>query len=73
MYYSKSTRKLILILCHLYYRLTEESMRWLETQGKHDKVVDVITKIATVNNKTLPNLNSDTQKEVKYYNIFIYN
>jgi hypothetical protein len=37
-------------------RLTEESMRWLETQGKHDRVINALNKIAIVNKKPMPNL-----------------
>lgn len=53
-------------------RLTEESMKWLETQGKHDKVIDVLTKISTVNNKPLPDLSLNTQTEQTEVKHFIY-
>jgi len=46
------------------YRLTEESMRWLEMQGKHDRVIDVLKRIAGVNKKSLPVLHPDAQIEV---------
>ncbi|XP_025418680.1 solute carrier family 22 member 5-like, partial [Sipha flava] len=39
-----------------YFWLTEESMRWLETQGKHDRVINALNKIAIVNKKPMPNL-----------------
>ncbi|VVC31714.1 Hypothetical protein CINCED_3A024130 [Cinara cedri] len=48
-----------------YHWLAEESMRWMEMQGKHDKVISVLKKIATVNKKTLLDLPSDTQMESK--------
>lgn len=36
-------------------------------QGKHDKVISVLKKIAIVNKKTLPNLSLDTQIEVIHF------
>jgi len=52
-----------LLFSHM-YRLTEESMRWLEMQGKHDKVIDVLKRIAGINKKSLPTLRPDEQIEV---------
>ncbi|XP_027842262.1 solute carrier family 22 member 21-like [Aphis gossypii] len=46
-----------------YFWLTEESMRWLESQGKHDKVINTLKKIAAVNNKPFPNLNINNQTQ----------
>lgn len=51
------------------YRLTEESMRWLEIQGKHDKVVDTLKKIAATNKKVLPNPEPQIKKEVTIINL----
>jgi len=39
-------------------------MRWLESQGKHDKVINTLKKIAAVNNKPFPNLNINNQTQV---------
>lgn len=39
-------------------------MRWLEMQGKHDRVVDVLKRIAGINKKSLPALHPDAQTEV---------
>lgn len=40
-------------------------MRWLETQGKHDKVIGALKKIANMNKKPLPDIPSiNTQTEV---------
>lgn len=39
-------------------------MRWLELQGKHDKVICVLQKIATDNKKVMPSLESIIKKEV---------
>lgn len=47
-------------------RLTEESMRWQEMQGKHDGVLNTLKRIARVNKKTLPDLSTATQIEVTY-------
>ncbi|VVC31718.1 Hypothetical protein CINCED_3A010671 [Cinara cedri] len=44
-----------------YFWLTEESMRWLETQGKHDKVINTLKNIANTNKKPMPELPHDTQ------------
>ncbi|KAL5236445.1 hypothetical protein ACI65C_003855 [Semiaphis heraclei] len=44
-----------------YFWLTEESMRWLESQGKHDKVIHTLKKIATANKKPFPDLPTNTQ------------
>lgn len=46
------------------YRLSEESMRWLELQGKHDQVISVLKKIAIINKKTLPDLPTNVHIEV---------
>lgn len=48
----------------LVYRLTDESIRWLEMKGKHDRMVDVLERIASFNKKTLPVLHSNSQLEV---------
>lgn len=45
----------VLLFSRLLYRLTEESMMWLETQGKQDKVAETLKKIAKINKKPLPN------------------
>jgi len=46
-------------------------MRWLEMQGKHDRVIDVLKRIAGINKKSLPVLRPNAQIEVilklKYY------
>lgn len=39
-------------------------MRWLEMQDKHDQVVNVLKRIATVNKKDLPNLENNIKLEV---------
>uniref|UniRef100_A0A2S2R819 Solute carrier family 22 member 21 n=1 Tax=Sipha flava TaxID=143950 RepID=A0A2S2R819_9HEMI len=39
-----------------YYWLTDESMRWLEMRGRHDEVIGVLEKIATMNKKPLADL-----------------
>lgn len=40
-------------------------MRWLETQGKHDKVIGALKKIASMNKKPLPDIPpTNTQTEV---------
>lgn len=39
-------------------------MRWLEMQGKHDRVINTLKKIATTNNKPMPDLPPNTQTEV---------
>jgi len=39
-------------------------MRWLEMQGKHDRVIDVLKRIAGINKKSLPVLPSSEQMEV---------
>lgn len=44
-----------------YFWLTEESMRWLESQGKHDQVINALKKIAAVNKKPFPDLPTNTQ------------
>uniref|UniRef100_A0A2S2PNW3 Solute carrier family 22 member 4 n=1 Tax=Schizaphis graminum TaxID=13262 RepID=A0A2S2PNW3_SCHGA len=46
-----------------YFWLTEESMRWLESQGKHDKVINTLKKIAAANNKPFPDLHTNTQTQ----------
>ncbi|XP_025207596.1 solute carrier family 22 member 21-like [Melanaphis sacchari] len=46
-----------------YFWLTEESMKWLESQGKHDKVINTLKKIAAVNKKPFPNLHLNTQTQ----------
>jgi len=60
-------------------RLTEESMRWLEIQGKHDKVLNELKKIANVNKKPLPDFRPDAEAAVifllfktKQVHIYIY-
>lgn len=57
------------ILFTIIYRLTEESMRWLEIQGKHDKVVNALKKIAAANKKDLPNPESQIKKEVMIWSL----
>ncbi|KAL4107873.1 hypothetical protein QTP88_018153 [Uroleucon formosanum] len=49
------------LLFFSYFWLTEESMRWLESQGKHDKVINALKKIATVNKKPFPDLPTNAQ------------
>jgi len=39
-------------------------MRWLESQGKHDKVINALKKIAAVNKKPFPDLPTNTQVQV---------
>ncbi|XP_025207592.1 solute carrier family 22 member 5-like [Melanaphis sacchari] len=51
-----------------YFWLMEESMRWLEMQGKHDRVINVLKRIAGINKKSLPVLPSNTQMETINYN-----
>lgn len=51
-------------MCFFLHRLTEESMRWLESQGKHDKVIHTLKKIATANKKPFPDLPTNTQVKV---------
>ncbi|XP_060853178.1 solute carrier family 22 member 4-like [Rhopalosiphum padi] len=46
-----------------YFWLTEESMRWLESQGKHDKVINTLKKIAAANKKPFPDLHTNTQTQ----------
>jgi len=58
-------RKLTQYYCYfLIHRLTEESMRWLESQGKHDKVINTLKKIAAANKKPFPDLHTNTQTQV---------
>lgn len=47
-------------------------MRWLEIQGRHDKVIDELKKIANINKRPLPDFCSNTQVEVLYIYIYIY-
>ncbi|VVC31716.1 Hypothetical protein CINCED_3A018320 [Cinara cedri] len=47
----------------LFLSLTEESMRWSQTQGHQDNVLKTLKKIAVMNKKTLPELNLDMQTE----------
>lgn len=47
-------------------RLTEESMRWLEMQGKYDKVANILKNIAKINNKQLPEFCTNTELEVMF-------
>lgn len=42
-------------------RVTDESMRWLQMQGKHDRVIGVLKRIAGINKKSLPIMNMDVQ------------
>ncbi|XP_050537515.1 solute carrier family 22 member 21-like isoform X2 [Daktulosphaira vitifoliae] len=65
--------RLLLRICNIpgllflsYFWLTEESMRWLDTQGKKDQVVKILKKIAKFNNKPLPDL-TDLQLESTNY------
>lgn len=46
------------------FRLTEESMRWLEMQGQHNRVIDVLKKIAASNKKSLTESHLKTEIEV---------
>jgi len=39
-------------------------MRWLESQGKHDKVINALKKIAAVNKKPFPDLPTNTHVQV---------
>lgn len=51
-------------------------MRWLESQGKHDKVINALKKIATVNKKPFPDLPTNAQGQVILFKtqlIFYYN
>jgi hypothetical protein len=58
-------RQLTQYYCYfLIHRLTEESMRWLESQGKHDKVINTLKKIAVANKKPFPDLHTNTQTQV---------
>lgn len=47
-------------------------MRWLEMQGKHDKVIKALKKIATTNKKSLPDLPTNTPTEVKLKIIILF-
>lgn len=52
-------------------------MRWLETQGKHDKVINTLKTIAQTNNKPMPEfpLNITQEKVIDIsnsYNIIFY-
>lgn len=52
------------IVFYFVCRLIEESMRWLEMRGKHDRVLNVLTKIATTNKKPMPEIQLNTQTKV---------
>lgn len=57
---------MMLLYFSLILRLTEESMRWLEMQGKHEQVLETLKKIAKTNKKTLPQLSLNIQSEVLF-------
>ena len=43
------------MLCGSYYRMVDESPRWLMVTGKEEKAMAILQKIARVNKKTMPN------------------
>ncbi|XP_050436083.1 solute carrier family 22 member 4-like [Adelges cooleyi] len=54
------------LLFLLYFWLTEESMRWLEMQGKKDKVIKILHNIAKTNKKHLPDLSNMQLESTSY-------
>lgn len=57
----------MLLFLYFTFRITDESMRWLQMQGKHDRVVGVLKRIAGMNKKSLPIMNVDVQIQVIFY------
>jgi hypothetical protein len=53
-------------------RLTDESMRWLEMRGRHDEVIGVLEKIATMNKKPLADLPRAPPLKVILFSLNIY-
>lgn len=39
-------------------------MRWLEMHGKHDRVLNILKKIATTNKKPMPEIQLNIQTKV---------
>lgn len=48
-------------------------MRWLETQGKHDKVINTLKNIANTNKKPMPDLSPNTTQIKVILQIDLYN